>query len=110
PPDPAPCLAASVAPQRFGARWRPTRGAEAARGEGGNRARPAEITARRGARKSLVAARALRTGEPLAAADVTSKRPGTGISPAELPRVLGLRLTRDVAADEVISWEALARS
>ena len=58
----------------------------------------------------LVRGRRLREGERLAPGDVVSKRPGTGISPAELPRVLGLRLTRDVAADEVISWEALARS
>jgi len=56
-----------------------------------------------------VAARALKAGERVGAGDLLSKRPGTGISPAELPRVVGLRLTRDVAVDEVIPWEALAR-
>jgi len=107
---PGPDHRASLTPPEFRAMVQAIRRVESALGDGVKRAMPSEIDTRRVARKSLVAARALRTGERLAAADVTSKRPGTGISPAELPRVLGLRLTRDVAADEVISWEALARS
>jgi len=107
---PGPDHRASLAPSPFRAMVQAIRRVESALGDGVKRAMPSEIDTRRVARKSLVAARALRTGERLAAADVTSKRPGTGISPAELPRVLGLRLTRDIAADEVISWEALARS
>jgi len=107
---PGPDHRASLAPPEFRAMVQAIRRVESALGDGVKRAMPSEIDTRRVARKSLVAARALRTGERLAAADVTSKRPGTGISPAELPRVLGLRLTRDIAADEVISWEALARS
>ena len=82
---------------------------ESALGDGVKRPMPSEADTRRVARKSLVAARALKAGERVAAGDLASKRPGTGISPAELPRVLGLRLTRDVAADEVIPWEALAK-
>ena len=107
---PGPDHRASLTPPEFRAMVQAIRRVESALGDGVKRAMPSEIDTRRVARKSLVAARALRTGERLAAADVTSKRPGTGISPAELPLVLGLRLTRDVAADEVISWEALARS
>ena len=107
---PGPDHRASLTPPEFRAMVQAIRRVESALGDGVKRAMPSEIDTRRVARKSLVAARALRTGERLAAADLTSKRPGTGISPAELPLVLGLRLTRDVAADEVISWEALARS
>ena len=66
-----------------------------------------EEDTRRVARKSLVAARALESGSRLAPGDIVVKRPGTGISPAELPRALGRRLNRSVAADEVIPWEAL---
>ena len=107
---PGPDHRASLAPPEFRAMVQAIRRVQSALGDGVKRAMPSEIDTRRVARKSLVAVRALRTGERIAAGDVTSKRPGTGISPAELPRVLGLRLTRDVAADEVISWEALARS
>ncbi|MBI3105846.1 MAG: N-acetylneuraminate synthase family protein [Candidatus Rokubacteria bacterium] len=70
-------------------------------------AMPAEADTRRVARKSLVAARAITAGQRLAAADVAIKRPGTGISPADLPRALGRVVRRDVAPDEVIGWETL---
>jgi sialic acid synthase SpsE len=62
------------------------------------------------ARKSLVAARPLRAGERLAAEGIVIKRPGTGISPADLDKAVGRRLTRDVAADDVIGWDALGES
>jgi N,N'-diacetyllegionaminate synthase len=86
---------------------RAIRDVESALGDGVKRPMPSEADTRRVARKSLVAARALVAGRRLAVADVVVKRPGTGISPAELPSALGRKLTRDVAADEVIPWEAL---
>jgi len=106
---PGPDHRASLGPAEFNAMVRAIRAVESALGDGVKRPMPSELDTRRVARKSLVAARALRAGERVAAGDVASKRPGTGISPAELPRVLGLRLTRDVAVDEVIAWEALAK-
>jgi N,N'-diacetyllegionaminate synthase len=106
---PGPDHRASLDPAEFGAMVKAIRVVESALGDGVKRAMPSELDTRRVARKSLVAARALKAGERVAAGDLLSKRPGTGISPAELPRVVGLRLTRDIAADEVIPWEALAR-
>ena len=106
---PGPDHRASLDPAEFRAMVKAIRLVESALGDGVKRAMPSELDTRRVARKSLVAARALKAGERVAAGDLLSKRPGTGISPAELPRVLGLRLTRDVAVDEVIPWEALAR-
>lgn len=98
---------ASLDPPAFTAMVRAIRAVESALGDGVKRPMPSEADTRRVARKSLVAARALTAGERLAAEDVAIKRPGTGIPPAELSRLLGCRLTRDVAADEVIPWEAL---
>ncbi len=98
---------ASLDPPAFAAMVRAIRSVESALGDGVKRPMPSEADTRRVARKSLVAARALEAGRRLAAADVAVKRPGTGIPPAELARALGRRLTRDVAADEVIPWEAL---
>jgi len=106
---PGPDHRASLDVAEFSAMVRAIRSVESALGDGVKRPMPSEADTRRVARKSLVAARALKAGERVAAGDLASKRPGTGISPAELPRVLGLRLTRDVAADEVIPWEALAK-
>jgi N-acetylneuraminate synthase/N,N'-diacetyllegionaminate synthase len=106
---PGPDHRASLDPAEFNAMVRAIRSVESALGDGVKRPMPSEIDTRRVARKSLVAARALKAGDRIAIGDLASKRPGTGISPAELPRVLGLRLARDVAADEVIPWEALAR-
>ncbi len=99
---------ASLDPPEFAAMVRAIRAVEMALGDGRKRAMPSELDTRRVARKSLVAARALRAGESLAAGDVVIKRPGTGISPADLDRALGRRLIRDVAADEVIGWDVLA--
>jgi N,N'-diacetyllegionaminate synthase len=106
---PGPDHRASLDVAEFRAMVRAIRSVESALGDGVKRPMPSEADTRRVARKSLVAARALKAGERVAMADLASKRPGTGISPAELPRVLGLRLTRDVAADEVIPWEAFAK-
>jgi N,N'-diacetyllegionaminate synthase len=106
---PGPDHRASLDPAEFTAMVKAIRVVESALGDGVKRVMPSELDTRRVARKSLVAARALKAGERVAARDLLSKRPGTGISPAELSRVVGLRLTRDIAADEVIPWEALAR-
>ncbi len=106
---PGPDHRASLDPAEFRAMVKAIRVVESALGDGVKRAMPSELDTRRVARKSLVAARALKAGERVEAGDLLSKRPGTGISPAELPRVVGLRLTRDMAVDEVIPWEALAR-
>ncbi len=66
-----------------------------------------EIEKRKKFRRSLVARRDLDRDHLLTEADLDAKRPGTGISPHELPYVLGRRLTREVAADQVLRWEHL---
>jgi N-acetylneuraminate synthase/N,N'-diacetyllegionaminate synthase len=99
---------ASLDPVEFAAMVRAIRAVESALGDGTKRPMPSELDTRRVARKSLVAARALRAGARLGAGDVLIKRPGTGISPADLDKAIGRPLARDIAADEVIGWEALA--
>ena len=104
---PGPDHRASLDPGEFAAMVRAIRSVEAALGDGRKRPMPSEADTRRAARKSLVAARDLRAGERLTADAVAIKRPGTGISPAELEQALGRRLVRDVAEDEVLGWEVL---
>ncbi len=54
------------------------------------------------ARKSLIAARAIRAGEVFSAANIVAKRPGTGVSPMRWDEVIGRKAPRDFAADELI--------
>lgn len=54
------------------------------------------------ARKSIVAARNISRGELLDEANLTTKRPGTGISPMLWDSVVGTRAVRDFAKDEMI--------
>src|SRR5712692_10189895 len=105
---PGPDHRASLDPVEFAAMVRAIRAVESALGDGTKRPMPSELDTRRVARKSLVAARPLRAGARLGAEDVLIKRPGTGISPADLDKAIGRPLARDIAADEVIGWEALA--
>jgi N-acetylneuraminate synthase len=58
-------------------------------------------------RKSLVAARAIRAGEPFSAENLTVKRPGTGRSPMDYWALLGQTADRDYQSDEVIDSGAL---
>lgn len=62
----------------------------------------AEMANRQVARRSLVAARPIRRGEPIGPADLTHKRPGTGIPPMRLWDVLGQPASRDFGPDELI--------
>lgn len=54
------------------------------------------------ARKSIVAARDIKAGELFTEKNLTTKRPGTGISPAQWDRVIGQKAPRDFKADELI--------
>ena len=73
-------------------------------GSGVKEVGPAEQDARRFARRSLVAARALPEGHTLRPDDLLIKRPGTGIPPTALGDVVGRRLARRVVEDEVLTY------
>jgi N,N'-diacetyllegionaminate synthase len=104
---PGPDHRASLDPGEFVGLVRCVRSVEAALGDGRKRPMPSEMETCAVARKSLVAARVITAGEILTEAALAIKRPGIGISPAELPQALGRRVRRDLAQDEVIGWDAL---
>lgn len=60
---------------------------------------PIEQDVRRVSRQSLTTTRDLPAGHVLTSADLTIKRPGTGIPPYELDATLGRRLARAIEAD-----------
>jgi N-acetylneuraminate synthase len=68
---------------------------------------PEEEKSRLNARRSLVAVRSISKGEKFARRDIAIKRPGTGIPPALLDAVVGSEALRDIAEDEVITYDAI---
>lgn len=70
---------------------------------------PIEQDVRRVSRQSVVAARSMAPGHVVTTADLTIKRPGTGIPAAEIGRVIGKRVIRAVETDTTISWDCLAQ-
>lgn len=54
------------------------------------------------ARKSIVAKRQIKKGEILTEENLTTKRPGNGISPMKWPQVIGTLAVRDFEEDELI--------
>ena len=64
-----------------------------------------EMNTRRRARRSLYAARALRRGETLRPEDVLIVRPEGPLSPADLTRIVGRKLNRDVKQYEALTWD-----
>ncbi|HET6612049.1 MAG TPA: N-acetylneuraminate synthase family protein [Kofleriaceae bacterium] len=57
--------------------------------------------------KSIVSARALAAGSRLGHDDVTLKKPGTGLPAADLERIIGRTLARDIAADQRLTEDDL---
>lgn len=68
---------------------------------------PREIANRPLALKSVISRRALAAGHVLTEADVYLARPGSGIPPGALPRILGRALIRPVAAETPLQWRDL---
>ncbi|WP_299702421.1 N-acetylneuraminate synthase family protein [uncultured Pontibacter sp.] len=56
-------------------------------------------------RRSIVTIKELKAGHILTIDDLTSKRPGTGISPDLLNQLVGRTLKKDVAEDTLLTWE-----
>jgi N-acetylneuraminate synthase len=56
-------------------------------------------------RRSIVVTKTLEKGHILSAADLTSKRPGTGISPDMLEHLIGRKLMNEVHEDTLLKWD-----
>lgn len=80
---------------------------ERALGDGLKQPHPVEQDCIQVARKSLVAARHLPARHVLGADDLVAKRPGTGVSPADLSWVLGKRLKQAIDQDTVLQADML---
>lgn len=100
---PGPDHAASLEPGEFAEMVAGIRLVSDALGDPVKAPTAAELENAKVARKSIVAARDIRAGELLSAENLTTKRPGTGVSPMRWDAVVGTPAARDFARDEVIS-------
>jgi N,N'-diacetyllegionaminate synthase len=99
---PGPDHQASLEPHELKAMVDAIRNVEAALGDGVKRPSFSELKNKSIVRKSLVAIRDIRAGEPFSADNVGTKRPGTGISPMHWDEVMGRSATRNFSFDELI--------
>lgn len=99
---PGPDHQASLEPAELKAMVTAIRNIEVALGDGVKRLTPSEVRNKSVARKSLVASQAIQAGHAFTAQNVTTKRPGTGISPMRWDEVIGQVAPRNFEADELL--------
>lgn len=104
---PGPDHRASLEPAELAAMVRGIRDVQSALGNGEKVPVAEELSTAAVARRSLVAANDLKAGTVLAQNMVAIRRPGTGLPPSELNRILGRKLKEDVPAGTLFAPEML---
>ena len=99
---PGPDHKASLEPSDLKSMVTAIRNIEVAMGNGIKRPMPSEAKNMPIVRKSIVARKAIQTGEIFKTENLTTKRPGTGISPMRFDEVLGTRACRNFAEGDLI--------
>ena len=104
---PGPDHRASLEPEELKDLVQGIRTVEKALGHGRKEPFPREMETAAVARKSLVAARNIPAGSRLKEEFVTAKRPGTGLPPSWIGRVVGKEAARDIAEGTLLTPEML---
>lgn len=105
---PGPDHKASLEPDQLEALVRQIRDVEQALGSAIKAPTSSELPVRDLVRRSVTAVRAIDAGVPIAREDLALMRPGTGIPPVNLEKVIGRRSARAIAAGETLVWSDLA--
>jgi N,N'-diacetyllegionaminate synthase len=102
---PGPDHRASLDPEEFREMVNAIRLTEAAMGDGIKRPRESEMEMRRLVRKSIVTAVEIPEGTVIEPEMLTTKRPGTGISPKYLDQLSGRRSLQRIPINTIIEWD-----
>ena len=86
------------------------RKAEKTLGNGIKKCLPCELDVKKVARKSIVAIKPIQKGKKLELVDIGIKRPGMGIEPKFLDKLIGRRVSRDLNFDEILTWDELEKN
>lgn len=105
---PGPDHKASLEPKDLGEMVKGIRKVEVLLGSGKKQPNEAELAVAKIVRRSVVAARDLKTGDTITSEMVLLRRPGTGIEPARMGEVIGRTLSREVKEGVLLSWDDLA--
>jgi len=68
-----------------------------------------ELDSKKVVRKSIVSKRAMEKGHIITTSDLIIKRPGTGIPPEDLSKVIGTTVVKKIIKDKLIKWEDLEK-
>lgn len=101
---PGPDHAASLEPHELKHMIQGIRDVEASLGTGQKAPTASEIPVRDVVRRSIVAAKDIEQGASISRSDLVLLRPGTGIAPRDLDRVVGRRSRRALSSGDVIDW------
>ena len=99
---PGPDHKASLEPEELKAMVAAIRNIEVALGDGIKRLTPSEAKNKPVVRKSLVASQTIKMGEIFSAQNITTKRPGTGISPMFWDEFMGQIAQKNYKEDDLI--------
>lgn len=97
--------AASLEPNGLEKLIRDIRAYELARGDGIKRRLPSEEACFLKLSKSVVSQCKIYPGEILVPEMLTTKGPGSGISPMDIPKILGKTIKETIEEDQVIHWD-----
>jgi N,N'-diacetyllegionaminate synthase len=98
---------ASMEPSEFISMVRAIRNIEIALGSNSKELTSSEAENLQIARRSLHISKEMKKGELIKEHDLSIKRPGNGISPMFINKVIGKTLTNDVEVDHLLTWEDL---
>lgn len=96
---------ASLSPEELKMMVKSIRNIEAAAGNGEKIPTVEELSTREVARKSLVWSDNIKAGEFVKRENLCCKRPGTGIAPENMEKIVGRKVVHDCEKDNLIKWE-----
>ena len=102
---PGPDHKASLEPHEFTDMICQIRNVEKILGSSEKRPTESEKAIRKTVRKSIITARNIKKGEIITRDMVVIKRPGSGISPAEIEKIIGKKTKKDITVDEILHWD-----
>ena len=104
---PGPDHQASLEPDELARMVRDIRAVEACFGSGEKIPRPSELPVRDLVRRSVTLVRAVGANEVLKAEDLALLRPGTGIPPRDVARLIGRKVRDELPAGTTLQWADL---
>lgn len=105
---PGPDHKASLMPAELKHMVQSIRNVEKSLGNGVKEIQKSEIEIKKIARKSIIAKVDIPKGLTISKEMLAIKRPGTGIEPKFLSRIIGKRLKKGIQKDKILTWNSLA--